>query len=770
MSELVLVVGNLPDDKAVSLSGIPNKLWKHGSEEPYDWDGIFINTQLIALIETAKKILSKVLFDYISLAYSKFNFSVFAISLWHIKMCNRFIEFFGNIHMDRINKIMTDFGLSNDYKIHDKYRINTKFVLRTDRIKSGGGMTSCFAAGTFVDNIIWVGNCQASTQYTLDIVSEFFVINNIFINSEKTVAIPINQGVRVASFSICGQPILIAKKGEAHCYLEIFLSMKKLFKLSVVKAYFDIHFFINVLLKKTVTDKQFLYLVLAVLQSIDVMIRKGLKSKTCLPYNFPSETLHYPSLYGLKSFEQVQAESKLAAIISFSNVHGILGHLFHYQFLDLQVLGWAFLDFLWFSVRLYVSPVNNFLAGVVRIFLDNKLSLTNILLSAFHNSSVFPMSLVLEKSLFFDSVCPVPYWFVLTSKFLNDKGFLKSVSVVFSSFLSGLSISDSKKFLNIQDGLHEVWSSIFEVYTDDLLKNAGSANVMSRAAAYFLDFLSSTMAELQVVALALKCVLFSCSVDLYLNSQAAIDACVSEMLFNKNLTVYWIKVKGHFKVANNVKTNTLVGEAAGSPVFLLVDVQKHFLMTEGMAVSGNTCHFVWDVFRSVCRACWKVGFSHNVISRMLVGNVNWYPNSHMLTGFTSQKLATLCMYMIKAVHYRLFVAVHKKLYNKEYSGVLCLLCDKMELPDHVFTCVWDVDIRREILFEASIFWTFLVGVHCLSFSAFRVHIEKTGLIGDDGMLSGLSCCAESVLLDTLVIAGLVFFSGLDDSFHVNIGV
>ncbi|KAG9302608.1 hypothetical protein G9A89_007312 [Geosiphon pyriformis] len=107
-------------------------------------------------------------------------------------------------------------------------------------------MSSFFTAGAFVDDTIWVGDCQASIQYALNIASEFFSINNIFINNEKTVAIPINQGVRIASLSISGQPIFIVKKGETHRYLRIFLLTKKLFKLSLAKAYLDIQFFVNV--------------------------------------------------------------------------------------------------------------------------------------------------------------------------------------------------------------------------------------------------------------------------------------------------------------------------------------------------------------------------------------------------------------------------------------------------------------------------------------------------------------------------------------------
>ncbi|KAG9290068.1 hypothetical protein G9A89_010374 [Geosiphon pyriformis] len=594
MSKLVLVIGSLPDGKTAGLLDIPNELWKHGSKKPYNWNGVLMNTQPIALIETARKILSKILFDHISLSL------VFAVeliiedalkknkeiwlhhlktSLWHVKMCSRFIEFFGNIHENKINRVITDFGLSDGYKIHDgifydpllckvkqykqlcEYRINTKFVSRTGRIESGSEMTSYFAADTF---------------YALNIVSKFFVVNNISINSEKMVAILINQDIRIASLSICGQPILIAKKGETYCYLEIFLFTKGLSKPSVNRAHSGIHFFTNVLLKKAVMNKQFLYLVLAVLQFIvgyqtqfNIMIRKGLKSKVCLPCNFPSEALYYPSLYGLKSFEQVQAESKLAA------------------FLNLQVSGWAPLNPLRFPVRLYVSPVNNFLTGVVRIFLDNKLSLANKLLNAFYNPGVFLMSLVLGKSLFFDFKRldprgPVSYWFVLTSKFLNDKSFFGSVL----------------------DGLHEIWSGNFEVYTDSSLKNTGSNEGMYGTAVYFLvldmdigigiwDLLFSTMAELQMVALALECVPFSCGVDVYFNSQAAIDACVSEIVL----------VKGHSGVTSNMKANTLVSKAADSPVFLPMGVQEQFLMTKNLAISGNTCHF---------SVGWQCGLGHHL--------------------------------------------------------------------------------------------------------------------------------------------------------------
>ncbi|KAG9301302.1 hypothetical protein G9A89_009234 [Geosiphon pyriformis] len=36
-------------------------------------------------------------------------------SLQYIKICERFIKFFGGIHKDRLNRVMTDFGFLDKY-------------------------------------------------------------------------------------------------------------------------------------------------------------------------------------------------------------------------------------------------------------------------------------------------------------------------------------------------------------------------------------------------------------------------------------------------------------------------------------------------------------------------------------------------------------------------------------------------------------------------------------------------------------------------------
>ncbi|KAG9300753.1 hypothetical protein G9A89_023551 [Geosiphon pyriformis] len=474
--EMFDVVSSLLDEKAAGLLGISNELWKHYNKSVldmlldawvsiipklYEWEGVLMNTHPIVLIEMARKILSKIFSDRISLPCSKFdvfyedNFSVlkdtmtqspiFAIgsviedalkknqklwlvlqdmrkaydlkSLVRIKMCSKFIRFFGDIYGGRTNQVMTDFGLTKEEVFSPllwcifydpllcevkrqenvcDYRLISCFVTKMGCMESQTRLSFFFAAGAFVDDTIWVSNSQAATQHILNVASEFFCINDISINNDKTIAILINCRIRAPSLFISGSSIFIAKSGESHCYPSIFLSSEGLLKPSLAKAHSDVCFFTNLVLRKAMSDKQFLYLVLAVLYPIisyktqfsfvpvsvcnkwDSLVCKGLKSKSRLLLDFPNDTIHYPSFYGLKFFAQIQSKSKVTSLISFANSTGILGFLFSHRSHDLQVLCWCPVHPLSVLVHVRVSPLNNFLAGVVCIFLDGNLSLSGV--------------------------------------------------------------------------------------------------------------------------------------------------------------------------------------------------------------------------------------------------------------------------------------------------------------------------------------------------------------------------------------------------------
>ncbi|KAG9289179.1 hypothetical protein G9A89_022488 [Geosiphon pyriformis] len=626
------VISNLPDGKAAGFSGITNELWKHCDKsvldmllvllnfcldcesvsmipKPYKWERVLTNTHPIALIETARKVFSKILSNWISMAYSTFdvlcrdNFSVlkgmsthspiFAIELWlvlqdmckaydsvgwkhlkrsliRVKMCDKFIRFFGSIHNGRTNRVITDFGLTNRYYVYDELDQREVFSLllwhifydlllcevkRQESICAG--LTLFLVAGAFVDNTIWVGSSQAATQHILNVASKFFCLNDISINNDKTVAIPINCQVTASYLTIGGMPISIAKRGKPYCYLGIFLSFDGLLKPSLVKAHSDVWFFVNLILRKVISDKQFAYLVSSVLFPIvsyrtqfsfipfsvcnkwDALIHKGLKSKSGLPLDFPNDALHHLSLYNLKTFEQIQAESKLASVIAFVNSDGVLDHLFSYRSHDFQILSWHPRYPLLFPVHVKVSPLNNFLAGVVHIFSGCNLSLDGSLAGAFCLQCGTSMSLVLSKTIFskcvsflrhygiafIDQLCdqngvkrlnsrgPVPFWFNLFVHFLSG------VASPFSCFpYKGVGgSSDIHQSLGsgvICNNLLSVGATRLSVYTDGSLSNLGTVDMLASTAVFFEDIDSDLDVGVSglTIALALECVPSFCSV------------------------------------------------------------------------------------------------------------------------------------------------------------------------------------------------------------------------------------------------------------------
>ncbi|KAG9289736.1 hypothetical protein G9A89_014471 [Geosiphon pyriformis] len=785
--EFFEVVSDLLDDKAAGLSGISNELWKHCNKSVLDMLlvilnlclsdelSVLTNTHLIALIETARKILSKILSDRISLACSAFdilhgdNFlvlkgtttqsSIFAIglvvedalekdrelwlvlqnmwkaynsvgwehlknSLVRIKMCSKFIHFFGNIHNDHTNWVMTDFGLTNEevfspllwqifYDLllckvkHQEsvcgYRLNSHFISKNGHVKSCAKHSSFFAAGIFVDDMIWVGSSQSATQHILNIASEFFQINDISINNNKTVVIPINSRVSNSSLTISGLPISITKKGESYRYLGIFFSTEGLSKFSLVRAYSDVCFFTNLVLKKAVLNKQFLYLVSVVLHPIvsykiqfsfisvgvcnkwDALICKSLKLKSGLLLNFLSDTIHHPFFYSLKSFSQCQSESKIALLISFANSSGILGHLFSYRSYDLQLVWLTFFStagYLWMA---FWPALSGFMVEYLCLLFLKRL----------------------------DSRGPVPDWFNISVAFLV-------ASCSFLSALAGvgpLNIHGSNDFVFVCDYLSQVDTDSLSVYMDGSVKNLDTIGCRAEAAAFFENInlglgvgiqglMLFTLVELQAIVLALEYVSVAHSVYLFLDSQTALDACKleSDLVYSDFHNQYWYKVKSHSDISGNNYADSLANTVSLSGWYLLPCVDEHFLLADGGVVSGNSRHFVHDVFYAVCRTHWEVGSGFRFLDCDLCSDVNWlcfsrvwHPDLHMTTGFTSRLTANTQTYLMKTLYCQFPVAVWKHIYNKCYLSVLCLYCGKMEVSNHVFFCVVNDSARCQVL-------------------------------------------------------------------------
>ncbi|KAG9291041.1 hypothetical protein G9A89_012913 [Geosiphon pyriformis] len=611
-------------------------------------ESVLINICSIALIETAHKILSKILSNRISSACSTFNVlyennflvlkstmtqsPIFAIDSVIKNALEKDQELWLVLQdMDCINRIIIDFGLTGGYYVHnglDQEEVFSSLLWHIfyDSLLCEAGLSSFFAAGIF--------------------------INDILINNDKTVAIPINS--------------------------------RGLSKPSLAKAYLDVHFFTNLVLRKTVSDKQFLYLVSVVFYSIvsyrmqfsfvpvnmcnklDALIHKGLKLKSSLPFNFLSNTIHHPFFY-------VQSESKIASLVSFVNFGGVLGYLFTHRSHDLQVF---------FSVCICVSASNNFLTDMVCIFLDCNLSLGGFLASFFWFHGGILMFTVLGKSSFLkclsflyqygiafvNQLCnshgakrldphgPVFKWFKIFTMFLDGMVFSPAHPLV-SSKISSLNILNSNNFASVCDCLFQVGSNSLSVYMDGFLKNLGSVGCKAGAATFFeninlgLDIgvsglMFSTMIELQAIALVLECVPLSSSVHLFSDNQSALDACKSELGL----------VKDHLGIARNKHANVVANVTFLSDWCFSSCLNECFIVADGGVISGNSRYFVHNVYYSICCAHWKVGS------------------------------ASVCTYFMKALHYWLPVAIRKQLYDKYYSSVLCLYYDNVEISDHVFFC------------------------------------------------------------------------------------
>ncbi|KAG9291719.1 hypothetical protein G9A89_012004 [Geosiphon pyriformis] len=301
-------------------------------------------------------------------------------------------------------------------------------------------------------------------------------------------------------------------------------------------------------------------------------------------------------------------------------------------------------------------------------------------------SPIFAIGSVIEDALEKDQ----ELWLVLqnmqkTYDLVDWKHLEKTLSSVGS-----LNICEFSDFVSICNCLFHVGSDSLSVYTDSFLKNLGMIGCQADAVVFFEDInldlsvsvcglVSSTLAKLQAITLALECVLRSCSVCLFSDSQAALDACKSELnlmhpdfcnwcwvehqhisniIYSKNLRITWRKVKSHSGILENNCANSLADTASLSGWFLSPHVSEHFLVANGDIVSGNSRHFVQDVFCAVCHVHWEVGSGSGFLVGGLLSDVNWFSSFwiwhldlHMVADFTSRHTADTRTYFMKTLHY-----------------------------------------------------------------------------------------------------------------------
>ncbi|KAG9301445.1 hypothetical protein G9A89_018117 [Geosiphon pyriformis] len=326
---------------------------------------------------------------------------------------------------------------------------------------------------------------------------------------------------------------------------------------------------------------------------------------------------------------------------------------------------------------------------------------------------------------------PIPNWFGVSVDYLGGVGSSSSIHGCSVGIFSTLSVLESTDFDLVCNCLLGLVADSLLVYTNRSLAGLGTLSVKSGAAVFFndinmglgvkvSDLLLSTLAELQAIALALKCVPTVNKVSLFSDSQAVLDACRLELGFvhpdfwnncwverhhiagfvcAKRLDVSWCKIKGHSGVVDNNWADDLAGCAALSDFVLPPWLDEWFILAGGSPVLGN-----------------------RVIAGKLLTDIDWcrsssvwHPDSHMAAGFISIWTTGLRMYFMKALHHRLSVVIRKHLYDRSYPSVVCLFCGNVEVSNHVFSCNSDFANRDRLLGDFAVKWEGISGLRGPSF-------------------------------------------------------
>ncbi|KAG9300041.1 hypothetical protein G9A89_018318 [Geosiphon pyriformis] len=697
--ELANVVSDLFDSKAAGLLGV------------------LTNTHPITLIETACKILSKILSNRIFLAYSTFDvlhgdnflkaynsvgWEHLKKSLVRIKMCSKFICFFSGIHRDHTNRVMTDFGLTNGYCVHDGLNQEEVFFPLLWHI--------------FYDPLLCkIDDNQKAIQHIFDVVGKFFQINDISINNNKTVVIPINSRANDSSLFISRSLISIAKKVQS-------------------------------------------------------------ESKMASLISFANSGSILGHLFSHRSYDlQVQCWCPIHPLSSPVHIHVNASNNFLVGMvcilLDCNLsLGSFLANFFWFYGRVPMSNIldkSQFLKfspslwqyGIV--FVDQLHD---------HHGSVFDWhTFKYWKRL--DPRGPVLEWFKLSVVFLNVGGSSLTHPSVLTS-VDSLNILDFCDFVSVCDCFSQVHADSLSVYTDGFLNNLETVRCRTGATTFFKDIdvslgigvsglMSLTLMKLQAIALALECVPLLSSVKLFSDSQSALNAC----------RVSWHKVKGHSSVLENEHVDVIASGTSFSSWYFPSHLGKHFILANGSVVSDNSRHFVHDIYHSVCHVHWEVGSGSKFLVNSLLSEVDWLCSSLAASGLTYSSSDILQLLSSCASDLSLSMVLYKDfVFDGWFYKVVAVFYDSKVAGLEIVKFVHSLSL----VFRSDV-WS-VCTKHCAYMEKYGlIPLDDLVFISVSGLASGLS--AEMVKLLSVTDAfgvcfgfhkSCLFFSGVSNSVLVYI--
>ena len=335
-----------------------------------------------------------VLLQDMSKAYDLVNREHLAQAMERIKIPKSFIEFIMNSLKERRNRIITDVGLTDEYRVLngiDQGEILSPILWIIyynplfERIKQHKGIGYEIKVEwnedleypkvkkklekevfniAYMDDTTWTAQGKAKLEKQLEIADSFNEYNGIKVNPEKSQLIVINSKLEKKDQKIkYGKnqvEIKALEKNASTRFLGVWISETKNEQFVKNQIGNEISKLYNVMECKMITSEQIIYIINAVLiprieyranitmltnneiMQLTSKMRKLLRNKCGISNTLPNTILWNSNIYGLIDFYNRQLEAQGANLVTRMNDKGTLGTLMEIRVRQLQENEWLY--------------------------------------------------------------------------------------------------------------------------------------------------------------------------------------------------------------------------------------------------------------------------------------------------------------------------------------------------------------------------------------------------------------------------------------------
>ena len=337
---------------------------------------------LNAVIEEARENNKEcwMLFQDISKAYDRVKLPMLQKAMKRIKIPDRCIRFISSLFTNRRNKVITSYGLTSEYKVLvgiDQGEVISPLLwciyydpllCEAQQVKQAYTMKHCWKpnltnnqiieikksinAIAYMDDTTWLANSKTSLKSTLTIAQEFYELNGILVNKEKSVLMVINpRKDHVKDYDIPLQLVFgnntinikPLQPKESTRFLGMWVNAQgdKEFVRNQIRS--EVIKITNVLKKKQVTDKQIIEyrMQLTVFSmkecnKLRAEYHKLFKNKTGIAYTASNSLLTNSHIYDIFDIYSIQKRSQTTNLIAQLNDKFLLGEITNIRLHQLQ--------------------------------------------------------------------------------------------------------------------------------------------------------------------------------------------------------------------------------------------------------------------------------------------------------------------------------------------------------------------------------------------------------------------------------------------------